>query len=136
MARSDLLVSLVRAGASGDSRELATTVEALIAEERAKQHNILADRLERALRNNGKGGPSSHAVAGSAVRARDYVLETPPRKRLEDLFLPELCERACRELIEEQQRASLLRSHSLEPRHRKSCWWGLPETGRHRSPRR
>ena len=118
MARSDLLVSLVRAGASGDSRELATTVEALIAEERAKQHNILADRLERALRNNGKGGPSSHAVAGSAVRARDYVLETPPRKRLEDLFLPEVCERACRELIEEQQRASLLRSHSLEPRHR------------------
>ena len=117
MARSDLLVSLVRAGASGDSRELATTVEALIAEERAKQHYILADRLERALRNNGKGGPS-HAVAGSAVRARDYVLETPPRKRLEDLFLPELCERACRELIEEQQRASLLRSHSLEPRHR------------------
>jgi SpoVK/Ycf46/Vps4 family AAA+-type ATPase len=92
-------------------------VEALIAEERAKQHNILADRLERALRNNGKGGPS-HAVAGSAVRARDYVLETPPRKLLEDLFLPELCERACRELIEEQQRASLLRSHSLEPRHR------------------
>ena len=57
-------------------------------------------------------------MAGSAVRARDYLLETPPRKRLEDLFLPALCERACRELIEEQQRASLLRSHSLEPRHR------------------
>jgi SpoVK/Ycf46/Vps4 family AAA+-type ATPase len=93
-------------------------VEALIAEERAKQHNILADRLERALRSNGKGGPSAHAVPESAVRARDYVLETPPRKRLEDLFLPELCARACRELIEEQQRASLLRSHSLEPRHR------------------
>jgi len=32
MARSDLLVSLVRAGAAGDSRELATTVEATIAE--------------------------------------------------------------------------------------------------------
>ena len=118
MARSDLLVSLVRAGASGDSRELATTVEAIIAEERAKQHNILADRLERALRSNGKGGPTAHAVPDSAVRARDYVLETVPRKRLEDLFLSELCERACRELIEEQQRASLLRSHSLEPRHR------------------
>ena len=42
MARSDLLVSLVRAGAAGDSMELATTVEATIAEEGAKQHNILA----------------------------------------------------------------------------------------------
>ena len=118
MARSDLLVSLVRAGASGDSRELATTVEAIIAEERAKQHNILADRLERALRSNGKGGPLAHPAPDSARRARDYVLETPPRKRLEDLFLPEPCERACRELIEEQQRASLSRSHNLEPRHR------------------
>ncbi len=45
MARSDLLVSLVRASAMGDSKELTTTVEAIIAEERAKQHHILADRL-------------------------------------------------------------------------------------------
>ena len=118
MARSDLLVSLVRAGASGDGRELANATEAIIAEERAKRHNVLADRLARALRSNGNGGQARHAVPESAVRARDYVLETMPRKRLEDLFLPDLCERACRELVEEQQRASLLRSHSLEPRHR------------------
>ena len=118
MARSDLLVSLVRAGAAGDSRELTTTVEAIIAEERARQHNILADRLERALRSNGNGRLGGHIAPGSANRARDYLLETPPRKRLEDLVLPEFCERACRELIEEQHRASLLRSHSLEPRHR------------------
>ena len=118
MARSDLLVSLVRAGAAGDSKELTTTVEAIIAEERAKQHNILADRLARALQSNGNGGNAGHMTPESVMRARDYVLETPPRKRLEDLFLPGLCERACHELIEEQQRASLLRSHSLEPRHR------------------
>ena len=118
MARSDLLVSLVRAGASGDRKELATTVEAIVAEERAKQHNILADRLTRALRANGNGGQMGYAVPESVMRSRDYILETTPRKRLEELFLPDLCERACHELIEEQQRASLLRSHSLEPRHR------------------
>jgi len=118
MARSDLLVSLVRAGAAGDSKGLASTVEAIIAEERAKQHNILADRLMRALSSNGKGGQAGYPVPDPVARARDYVIETPPRKRLEDLFLPETCERACRELIEEQQRASLLRSYSLEPRHR------------------
>ena len=118
MARSDLLVSLVRAGASGDSKELTTTVEAIIAEERAKQHNILADRLARALRSNGNGRQTGYTVPDPGARARDHVLETPPRKRLDTLFLPEICERACRELIEEQQRASLLRSHSLEPRHR------------------
>ena len=115
MARSDLLVSLVRAGASGDGKELTATVETIIAEERAKQHNILADRLVRALRSNGRGGQLG---SESIARSLDYVIEMTPRKRLEDLFLPATCERACRQLIEEQRRASLLRAHSLEPRHR------------------
>jgi len=118
MARSDLLVSLVRAGAAGDRKELTSTVEAIIAEERAKQHNILADRLVRALRINSTGGRTGYPVSAPAARARDDVFDTPPRKRLQDLVLPETCERACQELIEEQQRASLLRSHSLKPRHR------------------
>ena len=118
MARSDLLVSLVRAGATGDSKGLAAVTEAIIAEERAKQHNILADRLVRALRYNGKNGHSGHLASDAVKRGRDYVLETRPRKRLEDLFLPDTCEQACKELIEEQRRASLLRSFSLEPRHR------------------
>ena len=118
MARSDLLISLVRAGAAGDRRELARTVETLVAEERARQHNILADRLTRALRGAGNGGYAGHALAEPFARVRDYVFEAAPKKRLEDLLLPEACERACRELIEEQQRASLLRAHGLEPRHR------------------
>lgn len=118
MARSDLLVSLVQASASGDSKELATTVEAIIAEERAKQHNVLADRLLRALRSHSMVRRTGYLAAEAGARARDYMLETVPQKRLEDLVLPELCEYACRQLIEEQQRASLLRSHSLEPRHR------------------
>ncbi len=118
MARSDLLVSLVRAGASGDRKELTATVEAIIAEERAKQHNVLAERLTRVLRDNRNGSPTGFVAVEPAMRARDYVLEVPPRKRFEDLFLSDLCERACRELVEEQHRADLLRSHSLEPRHR------------------
>ena len=118
MARSDLLVSLVRAGAAGDRKEVTTTVEAIIAEERAKQHNVLADRLVRALRSNGNGTRAGYMVPEPAARVRDYVMEATPRKRLEDLFLSDLCERACRGLIEEQHRAGLLRSQSLEPRHR------------------
>ena len=118
MARSDLLVSLVRASASGDRKELVSAVEAIVAEERAKQHNVLADRLTRALRNRRNGAQLDILVPEPATRARDYLLDVVPRKRLEDLYLTERCERACRELIEEQQRASLLRSHSLEPRHR------------------
>ena len=118
MARSDLLVSLVRAGAAGDRREVTTAVEAIIAEERAKQHNVLADRLTRALRSNGNGTRAGYTAPEPTARVRDYVVEATPRKRLEDLFLSDLCERACRGLIEEQHRAGLLRSQSLEPRHR------------------
>src|SRR5690349_22412331 len=50
---SDLLISLVRAGASGDKAMLRTTVEALAAEERARQHNFLTDELDAENRRRG-----------------------------------------------------------------------------------
>lgn len=46
------------------------------------------------------------------------VAEVVPRRRIEDLILPAEAEEAVRELVEEQHRADLLRSHNLEPRHR------------------
>lgn len=49
MAKSDLILSLVRAGISGDRTMLRSTVEAIVADERAKSHHILADRLQRAM---------------------------------------------------------------------------------------
>ncbi|MCA7120918.1 MAG: ATP-binding protein [Acidibrevibacterium sp.] len=120
MARSDLLISLVKAGSSGDSRSVRATAEALIAEEKAKSHNVLADRLAKALHVNGNGHrPNAPAILGAgAGRQREFLLELTPEKRIEDLVLSELNRRACEELIEEQQRASVLRAHSLEPRHR------------------
>jgi hypothetical protein len=36
MARSDLIISLVRAGAAGDRLMLASTVEAIVAEEKSR----------------------------------------------------------------------------------------------------
>lgn len=119
MARSDLLIKLVRSSASGDKVGLRKTVEAIVAEERAKQHNILADRIEKAfLTSNWNGGPRMNSLApDSAYKARDFVAEVTPRRRLEDLVLPDVTVLAVRQLIEEQQRANLLRSHSLEPRH-------------------
>jgi SpoVK/Ycf46/Vps4 family AAA+-type ATPase len=117
MARSDLLVTLVRAGAAGDKKGLQTAAEAIIAEERAKQHNVLAERLARALNNNGSGG-QVFAFGVPIGRARDFLIEIQPRRRLEELFLIDSCRKACNELIEEQQRSDLLRAHSLEPRHR------------------
>ncbi len=120
MARSDLLINLVKSGASGDKFTLRRTVEAIVAEERAKQHNVVADRIEKAFHSangNGGGAPMNAVVAEHNARARDFIAEVTPRRRLEDLILPEATLLAVQQLVEEQQRASLLRSHSLEPRH-------------------
>lgn len=122
MARSDLLINLVKAGVSGDQKLAHRTAEAIVAEERAKQHTVLADRLERAMKiSNGNGGhrmPLALFSDSPPSKGKDFVSETVPRRNISDIILPDVTALAVRQLIEEQQRASTLRSHSLEPRHR------------------
>ena len=119
MARADLLLDLVRAGTRGDQALFRKALEALVTEERAKQHHILADRLAAHLRSNGSPRPG---VAAPMLRrngaAGDLYYELAPERRLDELVLSEGVVTASRELIEEQQRADLLRAHNLEPRHR------------------
>lgn len=122
MARSDLLVALVRAGATGDRQLARTSAEALIADEKSKQHHVLADRLAGALRTNVNGN-SHRAIlppeaASHGPSTRDLFVDRVPQRQLADLLLPSTTREACDELIEEQRRADVLRSHGLEPRHR------------------
>lgn len=120
MARSDLLLNLVKAGTAGDGPMFQRTVEAIVAEERAKQHNVLAEQLERVSSVEKMNGGYGRAQASrdTTQRARDLLLEIIPKRRLDELVLPELTELAARQIIEEQQRAGILRSHALEPRSR------------------
>lgn len=119
MARSDLLISLVRASMAGDRKAVRSAVETIIAEEKGKQHKILADRLMRAMNANGNGGGHSRSITPDVThRGREFVAEITPRHRLEDMVLSDVCRKAVEQLIEEQQRSSLLRAHGLDPRHR------------------
>jgi AAA+ superfamily predicted ATPase len=133
MARSDLLVSLVKAGTAGDKRSFLTAAEAVIAEERAKRHDVLADRLTKAIQpnghSNGAGNESAIVAANSAQRGKDFIAEVTPRRRLEDLILPLAARESVDELIEEQRRADVLRAHGLEPRSR-ILLVGPPGTGK------
>ena len=116
MPRSDLVISLVKAGATGDQGLLRSTVEALAAEERAKQHHQLADRLVenlRVSRQNGQNVPRTFDGGHGGL-----LFQVEAQRSLESLILPEAVDRACRELVEEHQRADLLRSYQLEPKHR------------------
>ncbi len=119
MARSDLLVSLVRAAAAGDRETLRSTAEALAADERAKNHHILADRLQRAISAVAVTPPPfTTSTAIDAGSGRDAIFEVEPRTRLDDLILTLPVRQNGRQLVEEHVRADVLRAHGFEPRHR------------------
>ena len=118
MPRADLIVNLVRAGAQGDQKLFRSTVEAMAAEERAKRHVQLADRLEENLR-----AVAVPPRAPEVVRAFDgghggLLYEIQPKRSLDSILLAPEISVAVRELIEEQLRRDLLRSYGLEPRHK------------------
>ncbi len=117
MARADLLVDLVKAGSRGDRAAFVRLVESMAAEERANNHSLLADRLVQGLQVNGQGRkPLGFQFPDE--KTGEPLHEVVPRRSLDSLILPDVVGGACRELVEEQHRCDLLRSYSLEPRHR------------------
>ncbi len=114
MARADLLLDLVEAERRGDRDRFRVLVEAVIAEERANQHHLLADRLSELITTTGKGVVRDDRAAV----IRDLVQELLPKRRLDEVELAQTPRRLIAELIEEQKRADLLRSYGIEPRNR------------------
>lgn len=115
MARADLLIQLVKASAQKDQVLFKKTLEALIAEERKLQHHVVASRLEQYL----KPGATTEPISAPApADFQQTFYELVPKKPLESLILPEKIVEIIKELIEEHRRKDLLRSHSVEPRHR------------------
>ena len=129
MARSDLLIALVKAGTAGNETAVRATAEAIIAEERAKQHNVLAERLTQAIQSNGSRSRSVGPMSSALLQNRQLILEITPSRQIQDLILTDTVRNATIQLIEEQQRADILRAHGLEPRHR-VLLVGAPGTGK------
>jgi AAA+ superfamily predicted ATPase len=133
MPRADLLLALVRASARSDSSSFRQSLEAIIAEERAKQHNVLADRLAEYVapptRYLTPNTPAPQNGSGSLEAPAQYLLELQPRRRLDELVLTDANRSDVEEFLEEQNRQDLLRSFGLEPRH-KILLWGPPGNGK------
>ncbi|WP_419619068.1 AAA family ATPase [Thiolapillus sp.] len=121
MARADLLIRLVQSGIRGDRPTFRKVVEAIISEERAKRHTVLADKLEKTLH---QAEPENKPVTNGTVsplsthKIDNLLQEISPQKRLDDLILPDDVKQICREVVQEHHRTDLLRSYSLEPRNR------------------
>ncbi|HEY4219146.1 MAG TPA: ATP-binding protein [Gemmatimonadaceae bacterium] len=118
MARSDLLISLLRAGATGNDALFRRAAEALIAEERSRNHSILADQLAVELDRRPPATQNGGATTATIASPSDFFTERIPRKRLTDLVLDPSVLDQITEVVEEQHRAEILRAHNVEPRHR------------------
>ena len=116
MARSDLLISLVKAGRHTTDPRFRSTVEAIIAEERSKQHTALADQLAAAM-VNGTQGHVQQTSANTSILG-DLLYELAPDRTIDSLILPTLVRQEVARVVEEHQRAELLQSYGMAPRHR------------------
>ena len=123
MARADLLCELIKAGLTNDNVSFRKAAEAICAEERSKQHEILANRISELLnnkqyQNNCATRNTPQIVNSNNVNSSQFFHEKNPTKRLDQLLLPDNVLKSCRDLIEEQMRTDLLRSYGLEPRNK------------------
>ena len=125
MARADLLVNLVKYAIAGNRTMVKKVTEAIVAEERAKQHSVLADRLENAMfhqtsidnnADNNEIGYTNKSLLDS--RAENLFIEIQPKKKISDLILSSDVVSMIEQLVTEHFRVDLLRSYGLEPRNK------------------
>lgn len=134
MARADLILDLIKNSYNGNKYQFKKVVEALIAEERSKQHTVLADRLQkeldtmlRSVDSDMQGRNISSAAIAPVVN--NFLQEVPVRKSFDDLILPPAVKNITEDFFEEHFRSDILRSYGLEPRH-KIILSGNPGTGK------
>jgi len=135
MANGKVLRQLIKAGASGDSDAFRRASEAVIHDERQKQHHLLANDLEQIL--YGENLKPARSIGRS-------LLPTPPtdkerglplldikqaQRPLEEIILPKDSLLAVEELLEEHRRADVLRSYGMKPSG-KVIFYGPPGCGK------
>lgn len=118
--RSDLVVKLVKAGVTGDQEAARVAAEAIAAEERAKRHCGVAERISFALAAKPKTGVNRQPMrTGIGHREASIgIHRSYPERPIGSMYLTDEVRRACDDFIEEQRRADLLRSYGIDPRHR------------------
>lgn len=134
MARADLILDLIKNSFSDNKYQFKKVVEAIIAEERSKQHTQLADKLQSELdsmlRSSERNMQERNLTSASvAPVVNNFLQEVNVRRTFDDLILPTNVKSITEDLIQEQFRADLLRSYNMEPRH-KILLAGNPGTGK------
>lgn len=118
MARADLLIQLVESGIQGNETLFRETIQALIVDEKSKNHNILAQKLENALLKSTKKKLDKNISSITFHKNQDLYYEMNPIISFDSLILNSNVKQSFHELIQEHFRSDLLRSYNLEPRNR------------------
>lgn len=136
MANGKLLRQLIRSGLQGDQEHFRTASNAVISEERSKNHHLLANDLERLLyAEYGAPQPGTRKLhlAATAPTSKDNGLalieERPAMRDEKDIVLSAATSSALDEIIQEHNRADVLLSHGLQPA-RKLIFFGPPGCGK------
>jgi SpoVK/Ycf46/Vps4 family AAA+-type ATPase len=135
MANGDLLRQLFRGYSKRDDSTFRAAAEAIIQEERLKNHRLLADELERILLN-GNGLPAGQ---GKLFKSYDIPKDRERGFSLLDIgefkydwdriILPEKQLNVLRQISREHQRKDLLLAGGLKPRQR-ILFFGPPGCGK------
>lgn len=120
MAKSDSLIEIIKYALNDDKNKLRKSVEALCAEEREKQHLVVANKIENILINS-KINKNTREVAfinNRIINSENLFIEKIPKRDINHIILSNENRDICDEFIEEQNRSELLRSYGLEPRNK------------------
>ncbi|HEC11674.1 MAG TPA: ATP-binding protein [Acidiferrobacteraceae bacterium] len=131
MASSKLLRQLIKSGSEGNLEAFRSVSEEVIQEERAKQHHLLANDLEKIL--YGRPLPYRHigenSVPSDKERGLPLLAMKEPARRLEDVILSDENRVQFDEILAEHHHEDLLRSYGMEPAD-KLLFCGPPGCGK------
>lgn len=123
MAKAQLLRQLIKTGTEGNQEAFKRVSEQLIKEERAKNHHLLANDLERILYGRRSApGITNSSLLDRVPKDKDRNLPLLQIKeavrRMEDVVLSDENASLLNELLQEHHRAEALQSHGLYPADR------------------
>ncbi|EAT14706.1 AAA family ATPase [Desulfuromonas acetoxidans] len=136
MASGKMLRQLIKSGVKGDSDAFRAASEAVIKEERHKNHHLLANDLERLLYgdqsklvNKGKNLSSISSSPLNKDNGLPLLEERAVVREDKDLILSDTAQSALDEILIEHTRGDVLRSYGLQPAQ-KLLFCGPPGCGK------
>lgn len=136
MANAKLLRQLIKSGVQGDSASFRAASEAVIKEEREKNHHLLANDLERLLYGDQAKAPHSvrklHALSALPTNKDNGLALFEERavvREEKDIILSDAAQSALDEILIEHNRADVLRSYGMQPAQ-KLLFCGPPGCGK------